>query len=94
MTTTANQGAAALTRFRELAEHADAEGDALLGRYKAEGDDVAAGATAGQLRWLRSRRELVLDGELLPGGQHSFSLTRMFADFEHGADGDAFQRAT
>lgn len=74
-------------------DRAEAEGEALVAHYARTGRGVAAKGTRGQLEWLRSRRALTLSGDLLPGGRYPFGLVRMFSDLQHGADGDAFERA-
>lgn len=87
------QGAQAARQFEELFRSAEAAGERLVDIYRAQGADALVEGTLGQLSWLRSRRDLVLDGELLPGGGVPFGLTRMFADLARHADDGAFEDA-
>lgn len=94
MTISSEQGRAALERFLGLSSSAEGAGVALSDRHRGEGDEYFAHAILGQVSWVRSRHDLVLDGLLLPGGQYPFSLTRMFADmYDSRPDGRAFQDA-
>jgi hypothetical protein len=90
----AEEGRAAFERFLDLYEQVEAAGAALVAHYEAEGRDHATRGTLGQIAWIRSRHDGVLDGLLLPGGAYPFSLTRMFADLQHvSVPGQRFEHA-
>jgi hypothetical protein len=84
---------AAVEEFLALYEQARAEGESLRDHYRAAGERFWEDATERQLRWLRERRDLVLDGLLLPGGPSAFGMSRILSEFEHLEPGLPFDRA-
>jgi hypothetical protein len=91
---TADEGRAALNRFRFLYGRAEGSAAKLVTEYEDEGRLHTVNGTLDQVAWLRERHDLVLDGFLLPGGELPFGLTRMFADlFHQSEEGRRFERA-
>jgi hypothetical protein len=92
-TVSGEEARAAIEGFLALYEQARAEGESLRDHYREEGERFWEDATERQLRWLRSRRDLVLDGLLLPGGPSAFGMSRILSEFDHPESGLPFDRA-
>jgi hypothetical protein len=91
---TITDGRAAFARFLDLYDQVEIAGAALVAHYEAEGRERVAKGTLGQIAWIRSQHDGVLDGLLLPGGAYALGFSRMFADLQHvSVPGQRFEHA-